>query len=103
MALGELETLGRVGAGVVVLVLNDRAYGAEIHHLRRHGLAEEVALFPRADLAGVARSLGVPAVTWEHGDDIGRLAEELPTNGPVLVDAQVTRAVVADKFARSSG
>ncbi|BCB83057.1 thiamine pyrophosphate-binding protein [Phytohabitans suffuscus] len=103
MSLGELETLGRVGAPVTVLVLNDSAYGAEIHHLRRHGLPEDLALFPRTDFAAVARALGVAAVTWRQGDDLGRLAEELPTNGPVLVDALVTRSVVADKFISHNG
>jgi len=103
MSLGELETLGRLGLPVTVVVLNDRAYGAEIHHLRRHGLAEDVALFPPTDLAAVARALGIAAVTWGPGTDLARAADDLPTNGPVLVDARVTRAVVADKFAPRPG
>jgi acetolactate synthase I/II/III large subunit len=103
MSLGELETLGRVGAPVTVLVLNDRAYGAEIHHLRRHGLPEDLALFPHTDFAAVARALGVAGVIWRRGDDLGRLADQLPTNGPVLVDALVTRSVVADKFITHNG
>jgi thiamine pyrophosphate-dependent acetolactate synthase large subunit-like protein len=99
MSLGELETLSRLGLPVTVLVLNDRAYGAEIHHLRRHGLPEELALFPEADLAGVARALGMPAATLREPADLGRLADLLAGQGPVLVDARVTRSVVADKFA----
>jgi acetolactate synthase I/II/III large subunit len=98
MALGELETVGRLGLPVSVLVLNDRAYGAEIHHLRRHGLPEDLALFPPVDVAGVAEALGVPALRVRAPADLDRLGETLPMKGPALVDAWVTRSVVADKF-----
>ncbi|GAA1875009.1 thiamine pyrophosphate-binding protein [Asanoa iriomotensis] len=99
MALGELETLARLRPRLTVLVLNDRAYGAEIHHLRRHGLPEDLALFPETDFAAVAAALGIPGISLRTSADLDRLAYLRATDGPSLVDARVTRAVVADKFA----
>ena len=103
MSLGELETISRLGLPVTVLVLNDRAYGAEIHHLRRHGFAEELALFPPTDLAGVGRALGMRAMTVRDSADLARLESVRTSDGPLLVDAWVTRSVVADKFAQPAG
>ena len=54
----ELETAKRHNLRLLVCVLNDGAYGAEIHKLRKHGLDERGALFGRGDLGAIARGFG---------------------------------------------
>jgi thiamine pyrophosphate-dependent acetolactate synthase large subunit-like protein len=90
MSLGELETLARYRPPVTVVVLNDHAYGAEIHHLRRHGLPETLADFPPCDLA--AGSAGTT-------EELAALLNKLPAGSPAVLDVRVTRATVADRFA----
>jgi thiamine pyrophosphate-dependent acetolactate synthase large subunit-like protein len=98
MSLGELETLSRHRLPVTVVVLNDRAYGAEIHHLRSRGFPETLADFPPCDLAAVASALGLPAVAARSAADLARLVPRLPADAPALIDVRVTRATVADRF-----
>jgi len=98
MSLGELETVARTGLPLTVVVLDDDAYAAELHHLRRHGLPEDLARFPHTDLAAVASALGLTGVRIETAADLERLRDVLDADGPVLVDVRVTDRVVSDRF-----
>ena len=101
----ELDTLARLGLPVLVLVLDDGAYGAEVHLLRRDGLADDIARFPRRDLAGLARAMGVAAVVARDETELDEaLRELLPVTGPRLLHAYVDLEVVHDEvFAALSG
>jgi thiamine pyrophosphate-dependent acetolactate synthase large subunit-like protein len=59
MHVQELETIRRQGLNILVCVLNDGAYGSEIHKLRSIGLSDEGAVFGRPDFAAVARGFGL--------------------------------------------
>ncbi|HEY1488445.1 MAG TPA: thiamine pyrophosphate-binding protein, partial [Micromonosporaceae bacterium] len=63
MSLGELETLARIDVPLLVIVMNDSAYGAERHFLELRGLSGKVAQFPDTDFGPVAEALGVSAAT----------------------------------------
>ncbi|MEN9060838.1 thiamine pyrophosphate-binding protein [Ponticoccus litoralis] len=58
MHVQELETMRRHGLNIVVCVLNDGAYGSEIHKLRDEGLSTEGAVFGHVDLGAIARGFG---------------------------------------------
>lgn len=98
MSLGELETLARHRLPVTVVVLDDHAYGAEIHHLRRHGLPEALADFPPCDLAAVAGALGLAGATATTPTELAERVPALPPGEPALLDVRVTRATIADRF-----
>ena len=55
MALPELETLARLRLPMLVVVYNDAAYGAEVHHFGPHGHPVELVQFPDTDFAALAR------------------------------------------------
>lgn len=55
----ELETVRRHGLRLLVCILNDGAYGSEIHKLRADGINDEGAVHGRGDLAAVARGFGL--------------------------------------------
>ena len=58
MALPELETLGRLGLPLLVVIYDDAAYGAEVHHFGPMGEAVDLAQFPDTDFAALARAAG---------------------------------------------
>ncbi|WP_406070629.1 thiamine pyrophosphate-binding protein [Micromonospora sp. NBC_01638] len=97
--LGELDTLARTGAAVLLIVLDDAAYGAEVRKLRPRGVDPSLARFPERDLAAVARALGVPAwtVTDEAGADAAFDAV-LPVTGPCLLHVRVHPDAVQEHF-----
>ncbi|MEV4284979.1 thiamine pyrophosphate-binding protein [Nonomuraea bangladeshensis] len=93
MGAAELETVVRLGLPMVVVVYDDEAYGAEVHHFGPHGHPLDTVTFPPADLAAIARGYGFAAVTVTREADLGGVAEWLkgPRDRPLLVHAKVTR------------
>jgi thiamine pyrophosphate-dependent acetolactate synthase large subunit-like protein len=97
MALPELETLARLGLPLLVLVYDDEAYGAEVHHFRPLGHAVDLAQFPPADLAGLARAAGCRGLTVRTVADLDAMRDWLATpDGPLVVDAKVDPDLCAD-------
>lgn len=69
MSMPDLETLTRVERPLAVLVYNDAAYGAEVHHFRELGSGLDLVRFPETDFAALAASLGLrSAVVRSEGD-----------------------------------
>jgi acetolactate synthase-1/2/3 large subunit len=54
MHIQQLETIKRHRLKLLICVLNDGAYGAEIHKLRADGVDDSGAIFGRTDLAAIA-------------------------------------------------
>ena len=63
LALPELETLGRLGLPMLVVIYDDAAYGAEVHHFRPMGQAVDLAQFPDTDFAALAQAAGCDGLT----------------------------------------
>jgi thiamine pyrophosphate-dependent acetolactate synthase large subunit-like protein len=90
LALQELDTAARLGVPVLVVVWDDAAYGAEVHHFGPMGEDVAIARFPDADLAAIARGAGVQAHTVRTVDDLAPVAEwAADPAGPFLLDAKV--------------
>lgn len=70
MSTPELETLTRLGRPVAVIVYNDAAYGAEVHHFRAHGSGLELVQFPETDFAALAASLGLHSAVVRSERDL---------------------------------
>ncbi|WP_262848230.1 thiamine pyrophosphate-binding protein [Mumia quercus] len=94
MGAAELETVVRLGLPMVVVVYDDEAYGAEVHHFGPSGHALDTVTFPPADLAAIGRGYGFDAVTVRGRDDVAAVREWLagPRERPLLVDAKITSA-----------
>ena len=89
MAVSELETVVRLGLPMVVVVYDDRGYGAEVHHFTGADLA--TVTFPETDIAAIGRGFGFDAVTVRAPDDVKVVAEWVagPRTAPLLVDAKI--------------
>jgi thiamine pyrophosphate-dependent acetolactate synthase large subunit-like protein len=59
MHIQELEMVKRHGLKLLFCILNDGAYGSEIHKLRADGVDDSGAIFGRTDLAAIAKGFGV--------------------------------------------
>lgn len=78
----ELETVRRYGLKLLICVLNDGAYGSEIHKMHSDGISAEGATFGRGDLAAVARGFGLRGRTISSGDQFAAAFEEFLKAGP---------------------
>lgn len=97
MGAAELDTVRRLGLPMVVVVYNDDAYGAEVHHFGPDGHPLDTVRFPPTDIAAVARGYGFEAVTVRTRTDLKAAEDWLagPRSTPLLIDAKV----VADRGA----
>ncbi|HET6392977.1 MAG TPA: thiamine pyrophosphate-dependent enzyme [Blastococcus sp.] len=93
MGASELETVVRLGLPMVVVVYDDAAYGAEVHHFGPAGHPLDVVRFPETDFAAIARGHGFEALTVRAPADLDGAARWLagPRTSPLLIDAKVTR------------
>jgi thiamine pyrophosphate-dependent acetolactate synthase large subunit-like protein len=93
MGAAELETVVRLGLPMVVIVYDDAAYGAEVHHFGPHGARLDTVRFPDTDLAAAARGFGFDGVTVRDPGDLAAVASWVdgPRAAPLLIDAKVTR------------
>jgi thiamine pyrophosphate-dependent acetolactate synthase large subunit-like protein len=91
MAAAEWETVVRLGLPMVVVVYNDDAYGAEVHHFGPGGFPLDTVRFPETDLAAIARGHGYAALTARTVDDLAPVADWVagPRSAPLLIDAKV--------------
>jgi thiamine pyrophosphate-dependent acetolactate synthase large subunit-like protein len=102
MALGELETAARFRLPMLIVVYNDAAYGAEVHHFGPMGQPVEVARFPETDFAALARAAGAEGITARSEDDLSPIRDWLDVRDrPLVVDARVNPEVRAEWLAEA--
>ncbi|HUD36754.1 MAG TPA: thiamine pyrophosphate-binding protein, partial [Streptosporangiaceae bacterium] len=92
MGISELETAVRLRLPMVIVVYDDEAYGAEVHHFGPEGYPLDTVKFPPVDIAQIARGFGCAAARVRQRGDLGPVAEWLdgPRDRPLLIDAKVT-------------
>ena len=96
MTMGELETIVREDIPLVIVVMNDCAYGAELHFLAMRNLPVEKSVFPDVDFAPVAAAFGFEAHTIRTLDELRALAPVLARpDGPIFLDCKLNADVAA--------
>lgn len=93
MSLVELDTAVRLGLGMVVVVYNDDAYGAEVHHFEHETDELGIVQFPETDIAAIARGFGCDGITVRSVEDLAPVADWLagPRNRPLVIDAKIAK------------
>ena len=91
MAVAELETAVRLRLPLVVIVYNDHAYGAEVHHFVE-GQDLSTVTFPDSDLASIARGFGADGMTVRTRDHLDQLDVWLAEHHdrPLVIDAKIS-------------
>jgi thiamine pyrophosphate-dependent acetolactate synthase large subunit-like protein len=101
MTLGELETFVRYKIPLLAIVINDAAYGAEVHLLQNVGLASESALFRDNDFAAIASAIGAQGITVRDIADLDQLRLWLDNaRGVMVVDCKVDPQLRGDWFSK---
>ena len=97
MALAELETAARLKLTLLVVIYDDAAYGAEVHHFGPMGHDVSAVRFPDADLAAIARAAGAKAATVRRTEDLAVVEEWLANpHGPLVLDVKVNPTICAE-------
>lgn len=95
MSIAELETAVRLGLPLVVIVYNDAAYSAEVHHFGNNDGGAPVDLstvtFPDTDIAAISRGFGADGITVRTLDDLAgvRTWLESSRSRPLVIDAKI--------------
>jgi thiamine pyrophosphate-dependent acetolactate synthase large subunit-like protein len=102
MAAPELETAARLAPHLLIVVYDDAAYGAEVHHFAGGDHPLDSVRFPDADLAALARAAGLEGITVRETADVDAIVPWLRSPGrPLLVDAKVDPTICADWLAEA--
>ena len=91
MAIAELETVVRLGLAMVIVIYDDEAYGAEVHHFGPDGYPLDTVRFPPTDIASIGRGFGCEGVTVRSRDDLKAVDDWVrgPRDKPLVIDAKV--------------
>lgn len=106
MHVQELETIRRHKLQILICILNDGAFGSEIHKLRADGLDDHGAIFGSGDLGRLARGFGLrgevvtdlsklPDMVAAHADGEGTEVWDFPISDRVT--SPVMRRLTAKK------
>ena len=102
MHVQELETIKRHRLDILIIVMNDGAYGSEVHKLRSEGMPEDGSVFGRPDFAAIARGFGLDGKNVKRLDDLPKLLEEFTASGGAAVwDFHVSDKVVSPTIRRA--
>ena len=104
MTLGEIETVVREGVPIVIVVMNDCAYGAELHYLKANDMPVASSTFPDVDFAPMAAAFGFESATVRTLDELRALAPLLAApDGPILIDCKINASVAAPFMDEATG
>jgi len=96
MTMSELETVSREDIPLIIVLMNDCAYGAELHFLALRKLPVGKSVFPDVEFAAVAEAFGFQAYTIRSLNDLRALGPVLgKPDGPILLDCKVNADIAA--------
>ena len=96
MSMGEIETIIREDLPMIVLVMNDAAYGAEVHILKGQNMPPAKAEFFDVEFAPMAEPLGFESYTIRSMDDLKKIEPMLANpQGPIFLDCKINGDVIA--------
>ena len=97
MNLGDLDTAVEHQIPLVIVVMNDSAFGAEYHFMELKGLSGRPALFHDREIAEVALSMGADGQTITRLEDLDALEARIDQlRGPLVLDVKINREIRSD-------
>jgi thiamine pyrophosphate-dependent acetolactate synthase large subunit-like protein len=98
MSIADLETAIRLRLSMLIVVYNDSAYGAEVHHFAPMGFDPAIVTFPTVDFARIARGHGADGVVVSRLTDMDPIRKwvDAGCRGVFVVDVRVNPDLVAD-------
>lgn len=97
----ELETVKRSGIRMLMCIVNDGGYGAEVHKLRAQGIDASGAIHGHGDLGAMARGFGLRGSTVTSLDRFAPLfREHAEAEGAELWDIHVDDRIASAAYRR---
>ena len=93
MHVQELETVKRHKLKLVIGIMNDGGFGAEIHKFRADGIDPAEAIFGRPDFAAIARGFGLRGTNITSLEQFGPLLRGYEAAG----EAEVWNIPISDR------
>jgi acetolactate synthase-1/2/3 large subunit len=95
MTMGDLDLAIRDRVPLLIVCMNDRAYGSELHHMREMGVPTDAAFFETPELDAVARAMGADAQRVTTVKQLEALAPSFESlDGPLLLDCILTQDIL---------
>jgi thiamine pyrophosphate-dependent acetolactate synthase large subunit-like protein len=100
MSLAEFETAVRLKCSICMVIYNDSAYSAEVHHFGPLGFSPAMARFPTTDFAQIARGFGAQGAVVRTLSDLDPVKQWIAEGAPgvFVVDARINPALEADWY-----
>lgn len=96
MHIQELETIARQGIRMLIVSLNDGAYGAEVHKLRKDGIDASEAEFGRPDFAAIGAGFGLRGRTFTQlGEFTAAFKDHIAADRAEIWDVHIASNVVS--------
>ena len=102
MHIQELDTMHRHNMHVLVIVLNDGAYGSEVHKLRADGVTDEGSVFGRPDFATIGKGFGLAGQTFTETTDMASSMEAfLADNTAAVWDVHISDQIASPQILKA--
>ncbi|MEM7242553.1 MAG: thiamine pyrophosphate-binding protein [Pseudomonadota bacterium] len=102
MHIQELETMIRHKMHVLIVVMNDGAYGSEVHKLRADGVSDAGSVFGRPDFAGIGKGFGFAGTTiTDLGDMQSQMEAFLSAPRPAIWDIHISDQIASPQILRA--
>lgn len=99
MNVQELDTVARHRVPMVLLIMNDGGYGAEVHKLTLKGFDPSIAVHGSPDFVGLARAFGGEGVMLDSEEELGTALEKgFATDGLFLIDARISPSTISEAY-----
>ncbi|CAN7356299.1 thiamine pyrophosphate-binding protein [Bosea sp. LjRoot9] len=98
MELNEIDTLVREVPSALIIVLNDAAYGMEVHQYGPRGLDTTAMKFTEMNFARIGEAVGAKGIKVRSLDDLGVVRDWLNqgAKGVFIADVAISAEIVAD-------
>ena len=90
------ETAVRHDVPLLIVVMNDSAYGSELQISREWELPDDLTVFPERDFAAIARGIGARSASARNLDQVRAALEGVDLlQGPYLIDCTINPDITA--------
>ena len=102
MHIQELETMHRHGMKILIIVMNDGAFGSEVHKLRADGVTEAGSVFGRPDFAAIGAGFGLAATTITTPGVVSQCMQKfLKSSGPAIWDIHISDRIASPQILKA--
>ena len=100
-AIQELHAAAEQHIPMVILLMNDSGYGAEVLKMQGKDRSPRDAQWNSPDFVAVARAFGGDGIRIEREQDLtGAIAQGMKAGGPFVIDVRISPSLVSDSYDR---